>query len=145
MSTLERAIAIACEAHEGSIDKAGAPYILHPLRVMMHMDSKHERIVAVMHDVVEDNEQWTLRRLQEEGFEQDIVDAIDALTKRDGETYMEFIRRVSRNIIGRKVKIADLEDNMNIMRIGNLTEKDTQRIDKYHRAWMELQKDLNFD
>lgn len=140
MSTLERAIAIACEAHKGNIDKAGAPYILHPLRVMMRMDSTCEMIVAIMHDVVEDNEQWTLQRLKDEGFGHEIIDAIDALTKRNAETYMAFIGRVSQNAIGRKVKLADLEDNMNVMRIGNLTGKDTQRIDKYHRAWTELRK-----
>ena len=78
MSTLERAIAIACEAHKGNIDKAGAPYILYPLRVMMRMDSTSEMIVAVMHDVVEGNEQWTLHCLKEEDFTQEIVDAIDA-------------------------------------------------------------------
>ena len=140
MSTLEKAIVISCEAHKGNIDKAEAPYILHPLRVMMRMDSTREMIVAVMHDVVEDNEQWTLQRLKDEGFGQEIIDAIDALTKKNTETYMEFIRRVSQNAIGRKVKLADLEDNMNVMRISNLKEKDTLRIDKYHRAWTELRK-----
>jgi (p)ppGpp synthase/HD superfamily hydrolase len=145
MSTLEKAIAIAGDAHKDNVDKVGAPYILHPLRVMMRMDSTREMIVAVMHDVVEDNEQWTLQRLKDEGFGQEIIDAIDALTKKDTETYMEFIRRVSQNTIGRKVKLADLEDNMNVMRIAYLTEKDTQRIDKYHRAWAELRKDLKFD
>lgn len=145
MSTLEKAIAIACEAHKESVDKVGAPYILHPLRVMMRMDSTREMIVAVMHDVVEDNEQWTLQRMRDEGFGQEIIDAIDALTKKNVETYREFIRRVSQNAIARKVKLADLEDNMNVMRIDNLTEKDTQRIDKYHRAWTELRKVLKCD
>lgn len=140
MSTLEKAIAIACDAHKENVDKAGAPYILHPLRVMMRMDSMNEMIVAVLHDVVEDSEEWTLQRLKEEGFEQEIIDAIEALTKRDGEVYVEFIVRVSKNRIGKKVKLADLEDNMNLMRIGKLTEKDKRRIDKYHRAWKELRK-----
>ncbi len=145
MSTLEKAIAIACKAHNGKKDKAGASYILHPLRVMMRMDSPREMMVAVMHDVVEDSEKWTLQKLNNEGFDQEIINAIDALTKRGEETYMEFITRVSHNTIGIKVKLADLEDNMNVMRLGNLTEKDIARIDKYHHAWKLLRKDLQGD
>ena len=145
MSTLEKAIAIACKAHNGKKDKAGASYILHPLRVMMRMDSPREMMVAVMHDVVEDSEKWTLQKLNDEGFDQEIINAIDSLTKRGEETYMEFITRVSHNTIGIKVKLADLEDNMNVMRLGNLTEKDIARIDKYHDAWKVLRKDLQGD
>jgi (p)ppGpp synthase/HD superfamily hydrolase len=74
MATLKRAIAIAAEAHEGMVDKAGAPYILHPLRVMMRMETIQKMIAAVLHDVVEDSEPWTLQRLKEEGFDQDIID-----------------------------------------------------------------------
>jgi (p)ppGpp synthase/HD superfamily hydrolase len=109
---------------------------------MMRMDSPREMMVAVMHDVVEDSEKWTLQKLNNEGFDQEIINAIDALTKRGEETYMEFITRVSHNTIGIKVKLADLEDNMNVMRLGNLTEKDIARIDKYHHAWKVLRKDL---
>lgn len=145
MSTLEKAIGIACKAHKGKKDKAGNSYILHPLRVMMRMDSPREMMVAVMHDVVEDSEKWTLQKLNDEGFDQEVIKAIDALTKRGEETYMEFIERVSQNKIGIKVKLADLEDNMNVMRLGNLTEKDVERIEKYHHAWRFLRKDLQED
>jgi (p)ppGpp synthase/HD superfamily hydrolase len=145
MSTLEKAIGIACKAHKGKKDKAGNSYILHPLRVMMCMDSPREMMVAVMHDVVEDSEKWTLQKLNDEGFDQEVIKAIDALTKRGEETYMEFIERVSQNKIGIKVKLADLEDNMNVMRLGNLTEKDVERIEKYHHAWRFLRKDLQED
>jgi hypothetical protein len=138
MATLKRAIVIAAEAHEVMLDNAGAPYILHPLRVMMSMHTIKEMIAAVLHDVVEDSEQWTLQRLKEEGFEQNIIDALDALTKREKETYEEFIERVSSNAIATKVKVADLEDNMDITRIRRLTEKDKQRIERYHRAWRKL-------
>jgi (p)ppGpp synthase/HD superfamily hydrolase len=145
MSTLEKAIGIACKAHKGKKDKAGNSYILHPLRVMMRMDSPRAMMVAVMHDVVEDSEKWTLQKLNDEGFDQEVINAIDALTKRGEETYMEFIERVSQNKIGIKVKLADLEDNMNVMRLGNLMEKDVERIDKYHHAWRFLRKDLQDD
>lgn len=84
MSTLERAIEIAAAAHAGVPDKAGNPYILHPLRVMMRVSSPAERVVAVLHDVVEDTS-WTLQALAAEGFAPDVVAAVDALTKRDGE------------------------------------------------------------
>ncbi len=121
------------------VDKAGTPYILHPLSVMMRMHTIQEMIAAVLHDVVEDSDQWTLQRLKDEGFDQYIIDAVDALTKREEETYEEFIERVSDNAIAVKVKLADLEDNMDITRLHNLTDKDKQRIEQYHKAWMKLQ------
>jgi len=141
MNTLKRAIVIAAEAHEGMVDKAGAPYILHPLRVMMRMETVQEMVAAVLHDVVEDSEQWTLHRLKEEGFDKNIIDAVDALTKRAKETYDEFIERLSGNAIAMKVKLADLEDNMDITRIRKLTEKDKQRIERYHRALTKLRRE----
>jgi (p)ppGpp synthase/HD superfamily hydrolase len=103
------------------------------------METIQEMIAAVLHDVVEDSKQWSLQRLTEEGFDQDIIDAVDVLTKREEETYEEFIERVSGNTIAIKVKLADLEDNMDITRIRNLTDKDKQRIEQYHRAWKKLQ------
>lgn len=138
MATLERAMVIAAETHEGMIDKAGAPYILHPLRVMMRIETVQEMIAAVLHDVVEDSKQWTLQRLKEEGFDQDIIGAMDALTKREEEAYDEFIERVSGNAMAIKVKLADLEYNMDITRIPKLTEKDKERIERYHGAWTKL-------
>jgi (p)ppGpp synthase/HD superfamily hydrolase len=82
MSTLETAIAIAAEAHEGQVDKAGAPYILHPLRVMLRLDTNEERIVAVLHDVVEDCKGWSFKRLKAEKFSDRVIGALKALTKR---------------------------------------------------------------
>jgi (p)ppGpp synthase/HD superfamily hydrolase len=149
MGTLEKAIAIAASAHEGRTDKAGAPYILHPLRVMMRMDTDEERIVAVLHDVVEDSD-WTFERLAAEGFSATVIAALDAVTKRehdedaegdDAETklrrYLGFIARAAANEIGRKVKIADLEDNLDLSRIASPTPKDIERTRKY-RAALEL-------
>jgi len=137
MATLEKAILIAAQAHEGQTDKSGAPYILHPLRMMMRMESEAAMIAAVLHDVVEDSD-WTLEQLRGEGFSEEVLKAVDCLTNRDGESYDEFIVRVQTSIIARQVKIADLEDNMNIKRIGEMSPKDLARIEKYHRAWRAL-------
>ena len=134
MSTLERAIVIAAEAHAGMTDKAGAPYILHPLRMMMDLTSAEERIVAVLHDVCEDCPGWTFERLRGEGFSEEILAALDSVTKREGEPYEDFALRAAINPIGRRVKLADLRDNSDLSRITNPSVKDHQRIAKYARA-----------
>jgi (p)ppGpp synthase/HD superfamily hydrolase len=134
MSTLERAIVIAAEGHAGTIDKAGAPYILHSLRVMLAMREKNDRIVGVLHDVVEDCAGWTLDRVRSEGFSEEVVEAINSVTKRDGEEYFSFVRRAAENPIGRKVKLADLKDNSDLARISNPTQRDFDRIEKYRDA-----------
>jgi (p)ppGpp synthase/HD superfamily hydrolase len=137
MATLERAILIAAQAHLGQRDKGGAPYILHPLRMMMRMESEDAMMAAVLHDVVEDSD-WTLEQLRAEGFSEDVLQAVDCLTRRDDESYDEFVARAQANAIARRVKIADLEDNMNVKRIGEMTPKDLARIKEYHRAWRAL-------
>jgi (p)ppGpp synthase/HD superfamily hydrolase len=134
MSTLERAIVIAAEGHAGVKDKGGAPYILHPLRMMIALSSPNERIVAVLHDVCEDCPGWTLDRLRAEGFPDHIVTALDAVTKREGESYEVFVSRAAADPIGRQVKLADLKDNCDLSRIAAPTERDHHRIEKYHRA-----------
>src|SRR5688572_13624153 len=104
MSTLERAISIAAEAHAGQVDKAGAPYILHPLRVMMAMDTDEERIVAVLHDVVEDCPRWSLSLLEAEGFNGGLVWSIGCLTRLKHESYENYIDRCGEHDRARKVK-----------------------------------------
>lgn len=137
MSTIERAIVIATEAHAGQVDKAGAPYILHPLRLMLRMQTNDERIVAVLHDVVEDSH-WNLDNLRAEGFSEQVVLAIDSVTRRDSETYGDFVLRAGRDSIGRRVKLANLEDNCDLTRIATPTERDYARIDRYRRAIEQL-------
>jgi (p)ppGpp synthase/HD superfamily hydrolase len=137
MSTLEKAISIAALAHAGQRDKAGAPYILHPLRVMLKMTTEEERITAVLHDLIEDTD-WTIERLAQEGFHRKILDAVDCLTKREGEGYEAFIRRVRLNPLAVRVKIADLEDNMDITRLKKVTAADEKRIEKYRNALQVL-------
>ena len=131
---LERAIQIAVEAHKGQIDKGGSPYILHPLRVMGNVDGESEKIVAVLHDVVEDSN-WTFEALLAEGFSNEVIEALKSVTKNsDNEDYDSFIQRAMQNPIGRKVKIADLRDNLDVTRIAELGDKDLQRINKYKKA-----------
>lgn len=133
MATLERAIAIAAQAHAGQVDKAGQPYILHPLRVMLAQTSDAARMAGVLHDVVEDTE-YSLDDLAEEGFGHDVLEALDAVTRRGDETYEEFIRRVtSAGSVARSVKCADLLDNCDPSRIAHPGRKDHERIAKYRR------------
>jgi len=137
MSTLEKAIRIAAQAHEGQRDKAGASYILHPLRVMMKMTTETERITAVLHDVIEDTD-WTMERLRREGFHGEILGALDCLTRQNGEEYEKFIERVKWNPLAVKVKIADLEDNLDVSRLKEVTDADTKRLKKYELALQML-------
>lgn len=133
VSTLEHAIVLAAKAHQGQVDKAGAPYILHPLRVMLRLTGVEERIIAVLHDVVEDCG-WTFERLRTEGFSDRVIAAIDSLTRRPNETYEQFVLRAASNPLARRVKLADLRDNCDLSRITNPTPKDHERIEKYRRA-----------
>lgn len=134
---LEKAVSIAVEAHRGQRDRTGAPYILHPMRVMASVDCDIEKIVAILHDVVEDTD-WTFERLAEEGFPADVIEALNCVTKREGEEYDDFVKRSASNKIARKVKLADLEHNMDARRLSNVTEKDIERLKKYVRAWRFL-------
>lgn len=139
MNDLERAIKIALDAHEGDKDKAGETYIRHPLRVMDAVETEEARIAAVLHDVVEDGDR-TLQDIEDE-FGPDIRDAVDALTKRkaEGESYMEFVERAAANPIAREVKIADIEDNMDLTRLDSVDESVIRKQETYHRARIKLQ------
>ena len=136
---LAKAIEIAASAHSTQKDKGGSPYILHPIRVMMSLNTEEEKIVGVLHDVVEDSADWDFDRLREEGFAEDIISALKSVTKQsDAENYEAFIERAGRNQIGRNVKIADIKDNLDVTRIGPLKEKDLLRINKYKNALSKL-------
>jgi (p)ppGpp synthase/HD superfamily hydrolase len=131
------AVSIAKEAHKGQKDKAGADYILHPLRVADRCSDMEEKIVAVLHDVIEDtnvNENYLL----EKGFPENIVNAVLAISRKKEESYEDFVKRVKLNPISRKVKIHDLEDNLDLRRLDFITEKDVERINKYLKAYRFL-------
>ena len=142
MSTLEKAILLATEAHNGQKDKNGAPYILHPLRVMARVQSETEKIVAVLQDIIEDTD-YTIENLRENGYSKEVLEAIDCLTKRDGKDYDDYVKRCKSNPIASKVKIADLEDNVDIKRFDVLKEEDLKRLNKYLRAWKYMTKEEN--
>jgi (p)ppGpp synthase/HD superfamily hydrolase len=138
MSTLERAVSIAVDAHRGQRDRVGQPYLLHPIRVMLRMESTDDQIVAVLHDVVERSD-WTFDRLRDEGFSARIVDAIDSLTRRDEEAYEEYILRVSTNRIGRRVKLADLRDKCDRIDLEKPAEDGEERLSRFRRAMAVLE------
>lgn len=137
MSTVERAVAIAAQAHAGQTDKADQPYLLHALRVMSKMKTNEARMTAVLHDVVEDSD-WTLEQLREEGFPEVVIAAVDSLTKRENENYDDFIERAGRDPLGLHVKLADLRDNAKLDRIPRPTAEDRERTAKYERALRRL-------
>jgi (p)ppGpp synthase/HD superfamily hydrolase len=139
MPTLKQALSLAKKAHNGQLDKAGESYISHPLRVMRSVETEAERIVAILHDVLEDT-RYSIRDLQRMGYKDEIVAALDALTRRKGERYQRFIRRAGKNPLARRIKIADLEDNMDIRRLKTLKPSDLRRLAKYHRAWLLLKE-----
>ena len=138
MSTLEKAIQIATQAHKGQFDKSGKDYIGHPLRVMEMGNTEEEKIVGVLHDVVEDTE-WTFEALAGEGFSKEIIDALRCVTKiSENENYDDFIERVKKNPLAAAVKINDLTDNMDIRRLPYLSDKDVKRLKKYLKAYKKL-------
>lgn len=133
LTKLEQAIKIALEVHSGQVDKAGEMYLLHPLRLMFKFQTEDERVVAVLHDVVEDGE-ITLENLKLLGFSDSVVNAIDCLSRRKDEKYDNFISRLSINEIARRIKIEDIKDNLDLTRLNHIGEKELKRIEKYHHS-----------
>ncbi len=129
---LEKAIAIAVESHKGQLDKAGKIYILHPMRVMLRGKNETEMIVGILHDTVEDTP-ITIEMLRLEGFSDEILEAIDCITKHPGEDYADFIDRVLTNPLATQVKLYDMEDNLNRDRIPYPTPHDEARFAKYEK------------
>lgn len=138
--TLAKAIEFAVIKHGEQRDKGGNTYIRHPLRVMEKMDSEDEMVVAVLHDVVEDTSA-TLEDLKALGLTFTQIMAVDALTKKEGQTDEQYISEILKSHVARKVKIADIEDNMNLKRLKNrreLSDKDFVRLTKYAKFWSIL-------
>lgn len=137
---LSKAITLAIKAHEGQVDKSGMPYAGHIMRVMAAGRTVDEKIVGVLHDVVEDTD-WTFDALLNEGFPVHIVEALRCVTKLwDDEPYDNFIERVKTNPLAAAVKINDLTDNMDVRRYKGLTDWDVKRLRKYLKAYQELTK-----
>lgn len=139
MATLERAIELAVQYHKGQVDKMGQPYILHPLRVMARCQGAEAQMVAVMHDLLEDTP-VTPEMLLAEGFSQHVVDGLLGVTRRKRESYRDFVLRARENSLARVVKLADLEDNLDLRRLTvPLGTKDHERLERYRDAWHLLQ------
>ncbi len=135
---LSKAIVLAVQAHAGQADKAGESYIFHPLRVMLRMTDDLARMTAVLHDVLEDTP-ITADELRREGIPQEVIAAVACLTRRQSESYAEFIERIKPNPLARIVKCADLEDNLDASRLRTLTQADLKRMDNYRQALATLQ------
>jgi len=136
---LDRALQIAVKAHRGQREGRGFPYVFHPIRVMLRMRTDEERIVALLHDVVEHTD-WSFKDLRKEGFRGRIVRAVDHLTKRPGEDYDAYISRLRPHRLARSVKMADLRDNLDQCRGPHPTAKDRNRIARYEGALANLAK-----
>ncbi len=138
-NALETAIRLAVEKHAGQRDKAGAPYVLHPLRLMMRMDTDVARIAAVLHDVVEDTP-TTLEDLRAAGVSGEAVRLVDLLSRGPGMSKTAYYRRLAGDPTARRIKLADLEDNMDVRRLRRITERDARRLARYRRWWGWLKR-----
>lgn len=134
---LAKAIILATKNHKGQVDKGGNPYILHPLRIMVKVKSLEAKIVAILHDIIEDTD-ITKEDLLDMEFPYEIVEAIELLSKPKKEDYIHYIRRIKENPLAKEVKMADLQDNMDLSRLNKITEKDLNRVEKYKKAYSIL-------
>jgi len=137
MHLIEKALKITLNVHAGQKDKGNQPYILHPLRLMVKMDSDVTKAAALLHDVLEDSDMDSAD-LARQGINSNIIEIVQLVTKKNDESYESYIDRISTNPLATQIKIADLEDNMNILRLGNIDQKDLSRLNKYLVAWKKL-------
>jgi (p)ppGpp synthase/HD superfamily hydrolase len=145
VATLENAIEIAARAHAGVRDKQGQAYILHPIRVMMGVESEEAKIVAVLHDVVEDTD-ITLDALRVEGFSEQVLDALSLVTHGKNQSYAEYVAACRSNQIARQVKLSDLRDNANLDRLLLRPEKydgDSSRMQRYVMSYRFLTGEMS--
>ena len=140
MCGLEEAIILATKSHLGQRQRNGEPYILHPLRVMMAVSDENEKIAAILHDVVEDSD-ITLDDLIPAGFSPEVIELVRLLTHENGKSYEAYIERLRPNPSARRIKIADLQDNMNVRRLPQMRQKDLDRLERYHKFWLLLRAD----
>jgi (p)ppGpp synthase/HD superfamily hydrolase len=139
-ANLVDAIRLAVEYHGNTLEKSQRePYILHPLRVMLAQETEFGRMVGVLHDTIEDTA-LTMEQLQSQGFPPEVLEALRLVTHNDGSPYDDYIERLKMNPLARKVKIADLEDNMNVRRLNEISEAAVARLHKYLRVWRMLKE-----
>ena len=136
----KKAMKVAYDAHSGQTDKSGLPYIFHPIHLAEQMQDEISACVAVLHDVIEDTS-ISIFDLREEGFPEDVLDALLLLTHADGSPYMSYIRAIKTNPVATTVKIADLKHNMDLSRLSesSIDDKAKTRIEKYKKALIILE------
>jgi len=134
---LARAVGIAAHTHHGALDRGGAPTILHPLRLLRRATTPEEQLVALLHDTIEDGS-WEIDDLEREGFPAPVLAALDCLTKGADEEYLAYIERVAANPLAVRIKLWDLDDNLNVARLARITERDMDRLERYFSARRRL-------
>lgn len=141
---LDKMLLLSTNAHHGQFDKGGNPYILHPIRVMSFLKTDDEELqcIALGHDVIEDTK-VTYADLRESGMSQRVIDGIRALTKQPGQTLEEYKESVFSNVDAMRVKLCDLRHNSDIRRLKGVTDKDIDRMSKYHKFYLEIQNVLS--
>lgn len=143
-SLFDKAYQIAEKAHAGQKDKAGQPYLAHPVHVAADLDSVELKVIGLLHDVLEDSD-WTREELIAEGIPEELVRVVDMLTHDEDvfPDYMDYIYMISKDPMARKVKMADLRHNMDLTRIPNPKQKDYDRVKKYQKAYAFLENAEN--
>lgn len=127
-----KALFIMLNAHKGQKDKGGHPYFLHPLRVSMATKNKRSKIVALLHDVLEDSNKYEIKDFN--FLDEEQKEALLLLTHNDSDEYFEYVKRIKQNKIAREVKLMDLKDNMNLNRLKDISKDDEKRLEKYQIA-----------
>lgn len=130
---IKNALQLCYTAHKNQLDKGKKPYYFHPIYVALNLKDENQKIVALLHDVIEDTE-ITLDDLRREGFSESIIEAVNILTRKKDESYDSYIQRIKSNALSKAVKIEDLKHNSDVTRMESITEKDRMRIEKYKRA-----------
>ncbi len=138
----KKAACLAFQAHFGQTDRAGFPYIMHPIHVAEQMTTEDTCVVALLHDVLEDTD-VTAEDLRREGFTDAQIEAVKLITHAEGTDYMDYVRGIKKNEIAKTVKLADLAHNMDRTRIRELSEKDEARYRKYQAAKALLLEEEN--
>ena len=141
----KKALQISFYAHKNQVDKSNLPYVYHPFHVAEQMKDETSTIVALLHDVVEDTN-MTLEDIEKQGFSKEVIDALKCMTHEDNIDYEEYIKNIAMNPIAIKVKLADIEHNMDTNRLNAITDKDLERVKKYKKCYkylIEKQKNLN--
>jgi len=133
ISMVWQAEAFAKERHFGQFDRAGVPYIEHPRAVAAKVDTDTEKVVAFLHDTVEDTN-TTLDEIRNK-FGTEVADAVECLTHKKGVPYMEYVKGIKTNDLARRVKLADLSHNMDLSRLPKVTDADLKRVEKYKAAY----------